>query len=370
MANSATLYAEACNFVRRNSNSPYWQKNFYLQILTTMFQELLTTKTSPLISKFCADSKINFEGKNFKIEPVQNPSPIPTSFDMGVILLGLAYAFTENIDTCATVHNNYVRDIFRGQTLKDELRPSLLSALQTIDDCLEKFHAAEKIVYVEKPVEKVVEKIIEKPVEKIVEKMVDRTAPPKIIYDEDNLMKTLDDIAQNRKADDEKIVDEIKKVQQTMQDELNAVQQSLKKISEIREEIDYRSLKEPIYQLIELYRKIDDNVKRHPMEDTAKGYSSLMKRCESFLKYVNQSLKMLGVELINETDITFNPDKNKLADDEQAPLDSTVTKIIKVGFIYKGQVLEKAEVEISKSESSSTINIPNFSEVKADENRN
>ena len=183
-------------------------------------------------------------------------------------------------------------------------------------------------------------------------------------------MKTLDDIAQNRKADDEKIVDEIKKVQQTMQDELNAVQQSLKKISEIREEIDYRSLKEPIYQLIELYRKIDDNVKRHPMEDTAKGYSSLMKRCESFLKYVNQSLKMLGVELINETDITFNPDKNKLADDEQAPLDSTVTKIIKVGFIYKGQVLEKAEVEISKSESSSTINIPNFSEVKADENRN
>lgn len=363
MANSATLYSEACNFVRRNSNSPYWQRNFYLQILTTMFQELLTTKTSPLISKFCADNKINFEGKNFKIESVKIPSPVPTSFDMGVILLGLAYAFTENLDTCATVHANCVRDIFRGQTLKDELRPSLLSALQTIDDCLEKFHSTEKIVYVEKPVEKVVEKVIEKPAEKVIEKIVEKpvenaveksvekpveeTAPPKVIDDnEDNLMKALDEIAQNRKADDEKIVDEIKKVQQTMQDEFNAVQESLKKISEIREEIDYRGLKEPIYQLIQLYHKIDDSLKRHPMEDTAKGYSSLMKRCESFLKYVTQSLKMLGVELIDETGITFNPDKNKIADDEQAPLDSTVTKIIKIGFIYKGQVLEKAEVEV------------------------
>ena len=345
MANSATLYSEACNFVKRNPNAPYWQKNFYLQILTTMFQELLTTKTSPLISKFCADNQINFAGKNFKIEPVQSNSTVSTSFDMGVILLGLAYAFTENIDTCASVHNNYVSDIFRGQILKDELRESLFSALQTIDGCLEKFQSKEKIVYVEKPVEKVVEKIVEKVVEK--------SAPSENIFEDDetNLMKALNDIAQDRKSDDEKIVDEIKKVQQNMQDELNAVQESLKQISEIREGLDYRSLKEPIYQLMQLYQKIDDTVKRHPLEDAAKGYSSLMKRCESFLKYVTQSLKVLGVEIINETGGTFNPDKNKLATEEEVQLDSTVTKIIKIGFIYKGQVLEKAEVEVENASS-------------------
>ena len=66
MANSSTLYVEACNFVRRNPNSPYWQKKLYLQIVMTMFQELLTTKTAPLISKFCADNQINFEGR-FKL---------------------------------------------------------------------------------------------------------------------------------------------------------------------------------------------------------------------------------------------------------------------------------------------------------------
>ena len=370
MANSSTLYVEACNFVLRNPNSPYWQKKLYLQIVMTMFQELLTTKTAPLISKFCADNQIKFEGKNFKVEPIQTKSAYATSFDMYAVLLGLTYVFTENIDTCATVHDNCVGDIFRGQILKDDFRQDLFNTLQMVDVCLEKFQPKEKIVekIIEKPVEKIVEKIVEKPVEKIVEKVIEKPVE-KISEDvekipdeeENNLLKALEEIAQNRKSDDEKIVDEIKKVQQNMQDELNAVQQSLKQISDIREEIDYRGLKEPIYQLIQLYRKIDDNVKRHPMADTEKGYASLMKRCESFLKYVTQSLKMLGVELITETDITFNPDKNKLADDEQAPLDSTVTKIIKVGFIYKGQVLEKAEVEISNTEST---------EVQINENRN
>ena len=341
MSNSITLYEETCKLVQNNPPDNYLNKNFYLRIVTTTFYELLTTKTSPLISKFCADNRINFLAENFKIETLNPSLPSSSSFDMYCIFQGLAVAFSENLDTCESfcndeAVNNY---IFRRRVLRDELKKDLIELLKAIDGHMKKFQ----------PVEKVVEKIV----------YVEKPAPPKVIDDKETvaLLKNLDAIAENRKSDDEKIVDEIKKVQQAMQDELDTVQKSLKQIAEIREGLDYRSLKEPIYQLIQLYHKLYDNVKRHPAADTAKGYAKLIKSCNSFLTYVTQSLKMLGVELINETGGTFNPDKNKVADDEPVELDATVTKVNKIGFIYKGQVLEKAEVEVSTSLQNSNLSI-------------
>lgn len=331
--NSLTLYNDACDFIRQYPNAKDLQKKFYMQILTTIFYELLTKKTSPLLSKFCTDKGIRtFSTKNFKILPttpnysIQNSS----SVDMYLTLYGLSITFSKSLEACSELYDKelFTNNIFRGQILSDSYTKSLYDFLQTIDDCMKNFQPIEKKVAVP------VEKVIEKPA---VTQMVSDT-------ESTNLLKALDEIAQNRKSDDEKIVGEIKKVQQTMQDELSAIQQSLKQVAEIRDGIDFRSMKEPIYQLIQLYHKLDDNLKRHPMADKEKGYASLIKRCESFLKYVTQSLKMLGVELIDETGGKFNPDRNKIADDAPVSLNSTVTKIVKVGFAYKGQILEKAEV--------------------------
>lgn len=108
-------------------------------------------------------------------------------------------------------------------------------------------------------------------------------------------------------------------------------------------------MKEPIYQLIQLYKKLDDNLKLHPQEDASKGYAALIKRCQSFLNYIAQSLKMLGVEIINNAGEKFDPDKNQVADDLKISFDSTVTQINKIGFIYRGQVLENEEVEVAES---------------------
>lgn len=353
--NSLKLYDEACEFIGKEPTAYYWQKTFYMQIVTTIFYELLTDKTSPLLSRFCADNGLhNLDVKNFQIlYTPQNFSLLPSSVDMYLTLYGLKILFTENVDACSDNYDrqNFQNNIFRGQPLGDTYAQSVINFFYEIDDSLKKFQQVEKIVEV--PVEKVVEKVVQVPVEKNVEKPVEKVvevpAAPQIVSDAESsdLLKALGEIAKNRKLDDEKIVDEIKKVQQSVQGELSAIQQSLKQISEIRDDIDFRSMKEPIYQLIQLYHKLDDNLKRHPMADKDKGYSSLIKRCESFLKYVTQSLKMLGVEIINETGKTFNPDKNKVADDSPVSLDSTVTKIVKAGFMYKGQILEKAEVVAS-----------------------
>ena len=283
------------------------QKNLsYLQIVTAIFYELTTKKNSPLISEMCATNGIDFDAQNFQVEKI-SVSRLPyavNSFDMYIILVGLNEAFSKNLDACAMVYESFKNYVFAGNPLNPKFFPQLINLLENIDEHLKK-------------------------------------SSPQISNDE-NLLQELNCIAKDRTEDDEKIIAEIIKVQAD-------VQNSLKAISEIRDGLDFRTLQEPIKQLIYLYNKLDDNLKLHPQSDAAKGYERLLKRCQSFLKYIAQSLKMLGVELINETGGTFDPDKNKVIDDENFSLDSTVTKVNKIGFIYKGKVIEKSLVEVARN---------------------
>lgn len=337
MVNSYTLYLEACNIVK-NFPDEYWRKNFYLRIVTTMFYELLKDKTSPLISKFCADNEINFQAKNFTIAPFQKnyAAPKPISCDAYMLTFGLSVAFNESLDACDKYYEEqaFKNFIFFGKILPETYAQEIMNCLATADNCMKNFQPVEKVIQV--PVEKVVEKIIETPVENVTDPAT------KMLLDE------LDGIAKNRVTDDAKITDEVKQLQISLQNELALIQQSLKQISEIRDGVEYRDLKEPIYQLIQLHRKVFDSVKRHPMDDREKGYTTLIKRFNSVLTYVTQSLKMLGVELIDGTGGVFDPVKNKVADDADNPLDCVVKKIIRPGFMYKGTVLEQAEVEVEK----------------------
>ena len=146
----------------------------------------------------------------------------------------------------------------------------------------------------------------------------------------------------------EKDLSELPMLLQTLDTELGKFLPR-EKIWEIRDGIDFRTLEEPIYQLINLYQKLNGNLKRHPMTDKEKGYKELLARCNRFLEYIIQSLEMLGVEVISESGKKFNPDKNKVADDEPVSLNSVVSKVNKFGFAYKGKIIEKAEVEVKKS---------------------
>lgn len=334
MTNSADLYLEICSLAKTPQAYFFMKnrKNFYLQIVTTIFFELTTAKNSPLISKFCASNGINFVGKNFKIDSVSEKFIFSTSYDMHCIIFGLHLAISENLETAAQFFEQCKEKIFRGTFLTSEDFLKLADCLKIIDSQLGKFFSAPE------------------------------TIPPQKISDEEEkiFLQSLNNISENRKNNDEKIIDEIKKIQLSMQAEAETIQKSLKQISDLRDEIDFRGMDEPIRQMIQLYYKLSENLKRHPQADEKKGYDALIKRCNSFLKYITQSLAMLGVEIINDTGKIFDPDKNKISDDAENPLDATVTKILKAGFIYKGKVLEKAEVEISKPEKISAANINYF----------
>lgn len=332
--NSLELYSRILNFSQNNPANVDWLKNFYMQLMTTIFYELLTQKTSPLLSALCQANRINFAPRNFQLYQMQVTFEIPTGADLYFVIIGLNYAVSENLKSCQKVYENHAENIFRFQALTQEYFQNLLSYLPELDKGLGKFFAV---------------KVVEKPVEKIVEKIIEVPAPKQIPAEPDEqdkiFLQSLNSYAADRHAADERIINEVKTVQLSLQEELPRLQDSLKKISEIRDGLDFASQEEPIRQLIQLFDKLTEILQRHPQADAQKGYENLIKRCRNFLRYIEQSLAMLGAETINETNVPFDFSRHETANASQPSERATVSKILREGFIYKGQVIRRAEIE-------------------------
>lgn len=344
MTDSLELYKDA---VRLATNSPLGTKtyaenadrlkNYYLQLVTTTFYELTTRRTSPLISALCRVEKIPFTPKNFNLSPAQAVFNHHTNFDLYLTVHGLNVALTGNLAACQKLYEQNATKIFRKEPLSAGSVQELLNQLTALDAGIGKFFAAERVV------ERIVEKRVEVPVERVVERVVEVLAAQ-----EDDLIQNLHTIAANRQAADEKIIDELKKVQLALQNESPPPQDALNTILNIRDAIDFKATEEPINQLWLLFDKLNEILQRHPMPDTAKGYERLIRRCKNFSRYVEQSLAMLGAEVINETAVPFDPAKHTIINDVRPTESSTVTNVLNVGVTYKGHVRRKADVEIAE----------------------
>lgn len=344
MTNSLELYKDAFTFAKYHPLT--WNsgpeivnvlRNYYLQLVTTIFYELTVHKNSPLISELCQTHRIEWSPKNFSLSQRQPSLNFNMSFDLYLIVYGINVTLAENLDSGQNIFDINVKKIFRGIQLDEGNVQEFFVQLKSMDESLGNFGAVR--------VERVEVKV---PVEKIVEKRVEVRVPAEIIPDEQEkiLMKNLDTLAKTRQDDEEKILEAIKKIQLDLQNELPLLQGTLKSISEIRDGIEYKTLEEPIYQLLGLFEAINDAARQHPKEDREKGYVSLIRRCKSFSVYVKQSLEMLGAEIIDETNVPFDPAKHKIVDAVRPSDFSKVSKILSVGLICKGQIRRKAEVEI------------------------
>lgn len=346
MINSLELYKEALTFARNNPINPIgafavrndnilWK--YYLQLITIIFYELTVKKNSPLISFLWQFNIQGLAPKNFSLSTGYVAFNMDTSYDMYEIILGMNVAFTENLDSCQGVYLQCKQNIFRGVQLNPESWSDLFNYLATLDDALGKIFA---------PV-KVVEKVVEQRVEVSVEKIADDA--------DKDFLQNLSALAEVRRADDEKIADEIKKVQLALQEELPRLQSTLKTIAEIRDGIDFKTMQEPINQLIQLFDKLHETLQRHPLPDMQKGYDTLLKRCRNFSRYIEQSLGMLGAELIAEVNVPVDFSRHTVTNANRPPEGATVSKILRVGLLYKGQVLRKAEVEITEPPAAQTV---------------
>ena len=327
MVNSFLLYKEACACKSKSSlNISYYQpsyqqkddlKKYYIQIITTMFYELITKNTSPLLS----DAPINYDNL--------------------IILRGLNSAFNSELDKCENIYNDYKNQIFTGKSLSSNYVSEWNNELQKLNENMEVFLSTSKK---SKSQDTTPSKISQQPPEKNIPKAYEAK------YTSD-----LNKIAETKTLSDNKLNEEIQQLQLLLQDELQTVQNSLKQISDIRDNIDYNAMQEPINQLLQLFDIMNDILKYHPNKEDQNGYQNLADSCNDFLAYIMQSLSMLGVTIINETEVMFDPAKHKSVSREIQPTrQSKISKILRIGFIYKDKVIEKAEVEITNPAISST----------------
>lgn len=371
MVDSLELYKEALTFAKTTSMTTvtYFStlRNYYLQIVMTIFYELTTQKKSSLMSLMCSMNNVRLTPKNFVLPVSQLRFSISTGFDLLTMVYGLHMALSENLNSCAQIFDESSKEVFRGAGLDTKNFQVLYTCLQMLDDSIGQLRC-EKVVEkrVEVPVERIVEKRVEVPVERIVvkrvevpvekrvevpverivEKRVEVPIERKSAAQDETLTRGLDELSHKRQTEDEKILGAIKNVQLALQEELPRLQSTLKTIADIRDGIDFKTMQEPISQLLQLYDKLTETLQRHPQSDAQKGYDSLIKRCARFAGYLEQSLAMLGAQLIKETNTPLDVGRHEAINAARPSEASFVAKVLRVGLIYKGQVLRKAEVEV------------------------
>ena len=135
---------------------------------------------SPLLSALCQMNRIDYAPKNFSNMPAQQSFNLPTSFDLYIIIDGINFAFSENLNSSLKIYDLYKKDVFRGQFLRQDFFQELIKILMTLDESLGKFRGGEKII----------EKRVEVPAEK---------KSSALDEDDKKFLQSLDALAENRK---------------------------------------------------------------------------------------------------------------------------------------------------------------------------
>lgn len=303
-------------------------KNYYFFIVTAVFYELVTARESALISKFCRDYEISFDSKNFTVDSKTDAEVIhPVApMDIYIIIYGVVFAFS-SLDNSSRIFDMLKDKFLRDLPVNDKELSQLMGNFKRLDESIGNFF------------DKAAPKVEVSPAAETQTEIV------RAAYDE-NFITELNKLASARTASDEKIIGDIKNLQLNLQEELKAVQSSLKNISDLRDDIDFRTVKAPLEQLLNLIDKLNDTLSQHPNETDGKGYAQLIRRCNSFSRYLLQALTALGAEIINETGVTINPDEHEVFGN--ASLQAKVVKVTRVGCRYKNAVIRKAEVEVEE----------------------
>jgi molecular chaperone GrpE (heat shock protein) len=299
---------------------------YYIRIVSAMFYELMTKRTSGLLSMLCSFKDFHIETVNFNVT-YKNHNRI--TYDLLPLMEGLNTAITKSLNECSLVYSKYSTLIFQGKEFvkATDYVAALTAEIRTLDD---------NIGLILSPSQK----CTDEPSKKIKQSESPK-APETILRTHDpKLTDKLNRLAVDRQANDAAMSEQIQQLQVSLQDEL-------KQIMSIREGIDYSINQEAIKQLLSLFDLVNETLQYHPNDESSGNYHNLIESCEDFLENIKQSLAMLGVTIINDIDGIFDPEMHRAVRGAQPTRSAIITKIIKIGFAYKDKVLEKAEVELA-----------------------
>lgn len=327
--NQPNGYSNSCGdeYSGSTNNQSVDLETYYIQIIGTMFYELITKKTSDLLSFLCSQNGIQIETVNYKIN--YQKCNFKRAFDLVPIVHGLNIAFSNGLEECSFLFKNkYKNYIFKDNEYNQESGYAtwITDALKTLDQNIYRTlsvptQSSNDTVKMDK---------------------TSKTKEPETVLriHDPKLTDKMNQFAESRRENDSLLSEQIQKLQVSLQDEL-------KQIMVIREGIDYNITQEAISQFLSLFALLSETLQYHPNNENKDSYRNLIDSCEDLLENIKQSLAMLGVTIINDVGKHFNPEKHKTVRGIQPTRSATISKVIKIGFEYKNKVLEKAEVDLA-----------------------
>jgi len=307
---SVKIYEETCQQCAlqnlQNAQNVDFESH-YIQIITAIFYELIMKQSSSLLSMLCSRNDVSVETANFSIEN-QRYENNKTVWDIIPILDGINTAFAENLDECSFLFSKYQKSIFQKKSFKKgyDYASAITFHLKFLDDQMAHFR----------------------------------------IHDT-KLTDKLKKYAEERRANDLVLSKRMQQLQVSLQD-------GLEQIKETCDDIENNITEEPINQFISLFTLVSETLQFHPNDKNKDAYHNLVESCEDFLENIKQALAMLGVTIIDDVNKQFEPQKHKTVRGTQPVRGATISRVVKIGFIYKDKVLEKAEVELNVRRNDST----------------
>jgi molecular chaperone GrpE (heat shock protein) len=288
----------------------------------------MTSGMSETISLLCAYNDVKTNLVNYSITnttTIRNPN-----YDIYPILDGVNTACLYNLEECGKLFlSKYHKDIFQGKVFVNgiDYKSIIIKELIKLDENMSKilnaFSSKNEISNLNK---------FEK-------KNEQKTFEPILRLHDNKFTDSLNRLASNRNDSDSKFIESILELQKVLQDELQ-------EIISLREDIGFTLNHEAIMQFVSLFSLTHEILKFHPNYEDQESYNNLIESLEDLLCNIEQSIAMLGVTVINDVGKIFDTLRHKIINGLVPSRFSKILKVIKVGFIYKTSVLEKAEVFI------------------------
>lgn len=325
LVNSTCDALQAIDYVKRN----------YIQIIKYVANELLIKKRSKLLSHLCSLCDVKAESLNLTMFSIDSYSigqqQISWAWCLHAIVLGVKEILQDRFDNIEKIYSdNYGFYMFASslphisKSLTNEALKNEYLVIKEIIDGLKDIDISISNIFGIHQVQK-------------------KAAPVVAVINGDKLADKLNERAEKQCRDDSDLSGKLAEIQISLQE----VQKLSGTIMELRDSVEYNASRKAVDELFSLYEELEEMIAHNRPENNNNCQScTLIEDCTEFLASIEYALSSFGVKTLGKTNEAFDARIHETVGDTKPSRSAFVRSVIKVGFIYKNNVLRKSQVEV------------------------
>lgn len=325
LVNSTCDALQAIDYVKRN----------YVQIIKYVANELIIKKRSKLLSHLCSLCDVKAESLNLTMFSIDSDSigqqQISWAWCLHAIVLGVKEILQDRFDNIEKIYSdNYGFYMFASSS------PNISKSL-TNEALKNEYLVIKEITGGLKDIDISISNIFG------IHQVQKKAAPVVAVINGDKLVDKLNERAEKQCRDDSDLSGKLAEIQISLQE----VQKLSGSIMELRDSVEYNASRKAVDELFGLYEELEEMIAHNRPENNDNCQScTLIEDCNELLASIEYALSSFGVKTLGKTKEAFDARIHEAVGDTKPSRSALVKSVIKVGFIYKNNVLRKSQVEL------------------------